>query len=299
MEFQQINENCYYFQGAVNIGYIHDGKTGLLIDAGLEKHAMKKVLKKLESEGLPITHLFITHAHADHYGGAAYLQSTKKILTFAPKIEEAILENPLFEPLYLFQGNEPITELRNKFLEGTRVKVDQVVEEGDLLLGNLKINIYSLPGHSINQLGLIGYNIFYCADAYFGPEQLIKHKIPFIIDGEKTLQTLHKIKSIPCDGAVPGHGRFEEAYAKTVDENIRCHEEILEDVYHTIAYTAGGIPQEELVRRMCQKYHVELKNLSSWLLYRTAVMAYVTKLFKDEKIEWSFENSIFKIKLVS
>jgi len=45
---------------------------------------------------LPITHLFVTHAHADHYGGAEYLQSVEKIYTYAPQLETAILQNPIF-----------------------------------------------------------------------------------------------------------------------------------------------------------------------------------------------------------
>ncbi|KHE72060.1 MBL fold metallo-hydrolase, partial [Halobacillus sp. BBL2006] len=69
MSFQQLNASCYYYQSSVNIGYVHSGDTGLLIDAGIDKSSIKKVLKELNKKELPLTHLFITHAHSDHYGG--------------------------------------------------------------------------------------------------------------------------------------------------------------------------------------------------------------------------------------
>lgn len=44
MEFKEIAAGCYYFNSAVNIGYIvnEDESKGMLIDAGLESSAAKK-----------------------------------------------------------------------------------------------------------------------------------------------------------------------------------------------------------------------------------------------------------------
>ncbi|TXC90708.1 MBL fold metallo-hydrolase [Metabacillus litoralis] len=297
MILNSINDCCYYFQGAVNIGYVRSGENGLLIDAGIDKATIKKVLKLLKENELPVTHLFITHAHADHYGGAAYLQKTENIYTFAPAIESAILRNPILEPLYLFQGNMPLPEMRNKFLEGEPIDVDEEVAEGYLMFGEKEIKCIALPGHSINQFGLIIDEVLYAADAYFSEEQLHKHKIPFIIDAKSTLKTLKLIKRMNCVGALPGHGQYETSFQETVEANITYHLEILDSIQSMIdERKEEGISHENLVSLVCEKWSVELKNISMWMLFRTAITSYATYLVAEGKIELFLSDNKLRIK---
>lgn len=284
MELVQINENQYYFQGAVNIGYAQNENLGVLIDAGLDAQTMKKVLKILDQQGMPLTHLFITHAHTDHYGGAAYIQRIKKVHTIAPFLEEAILRYPILEPMYLLQGNKPIDELRNKFLEGEAASVDEIVTEGLYEIKGFKMEFIALPGHSINQLGVKIGDTLFAADSYFGMTALKKHKIPFIVDLEDTLHSLEKLKTTSVMGAVPGHGKYEVNFQQTVQENIDHHLAILHSMREVINQYKDGLSQEEIVRQMCLHWNVKLEHISAWALHRTAITAYVTKLHKDEEI---------------
>lgn len=230
MDLLKISDHCYYFHSAVNIGYVHSSDQGLLIDAGIDKSTANKVIRTLKERSLPITHLFLTHAHADHFGGAAQLQKKCSVSTLAPVFEEAIMRCPKLEPMYLFQGNNPPKEMRNKFLEGDPVRVDRVCEEGDLDLGGIRLELIYLPGHSGYQLAVKVDNILYAADSYFSEGQLAKHKIPFMIDVGEGLDSLEKVKSIQCRGAVPGHGVFEEDFQQTVQANIDFHHEILDEI---------------------------------------------------------------------
>jgi len=280
MEFIQITDMCYYFRGSVNIGYVHSGGKGILIDAGIDRGTMKKVLKKLDELGLPITHLLITHSHADHFGGAFYLQNQRQVYTIAPMLEEAILRNPVLEPIYLFQGNWPLQELRNKFLEGEAIRVDEIAEEGDIQLDELAIKSIALPGHSYYQLGYIIDGVMYCGDAVFGLEALEKHKIPYIVDAEQTLHSLNRLLSLPVKRLVVGHGNYEEDCTALIEENIRWHKQIIEKMKHIIGNCAG-LSHEQLVRDMCNASEVELKTISSWLLYRTAITGYLLSLVKE------------------
>ncbi|WP_226670715.1 MBL fold metallo-hydrolase [Metabacillus litoralis] len=286
MNFIQITDCCYYFHGAVNIGYIKSGQKGMLIDAGIDKGTMKKIVKILKEHEMFVTHLFVTHAHADHYGGAAYLQETENIYTYAPYLESAILRNPILEPLYLFQGNSPLPEMRNKFLEGKPIVVDEEVKEGTYHFGETQFECIALPGHSMNQLGLLINGVLYAADSYFSEEQLHKHKIPFIIDAKDTLNSLNGLKNIDCIGAVPGHGIYETAFQKTVDTNIMYHNTILESILNLINnQNETGITHEDLVSQVCKTWAVNLNNVSMWMLFRTAITAYVTFLVKEEKVK--------------
>ncbi|WP_173916922.1 MBL fold metallo-hydrolase [Halobacillus sp. Marseille-Q1614] len=295
MTFKNINQHCYIYESAVNVGYVTDGKTGLLIDTGIDKSSVKKVVKELEQHKLPLTHLFITHAHADHYGGAAYLQSHYDIHTLAPHLEEAILRNPSLEPLYLFGGNDPLPELHNKFLQGPEMQVDETAEAGEQLIGTMQVEAIRTPGHSYNQLSLLAYDTLYAADAYFGKDQLDKHRIPYITDVEKTLQSLEKLKGLDAKGAVPGHGRYETDFKDTLQANIDYHMSILHSLEVLIYKHPGGITHEEAVSRMCAKYKVKASKLPQWLLFKTAVTAYLTGLIHTEKIthavsdfKWTF-----------
>ncbi|WP_163529853.1 MBL fold metallo-hydrolase [Halobacillus ihumii] len=290
MSFKQINEHCYYYHGAVNIGYVHEGATGLLIDTGIDRSSVKKVLKELKARELPLTHLFITHAHADHYGGAAYVQEHYHVHTIAPVLEEAILRNPQLEPLYLFGGNDPLEELHNKFLQGPEMHVDQIVTEGSLPLGSLQGEMYLLPGHSYHQLALHIKGVLYAADTYFSEDQLHKHKIPYVTDVDLTLKSLHKLLEFSCEGALPGHGDYEEKYKETVQANITYHERLLHWLETYLQSHPEGTTHEQVISAMCQNYEVNAPQFSQWLLFRTAVTAYLVALKKQERVQDRVEN---------
>ncbi|WP_235988800.1 MBL fold metallo-hydrolase [Aquibacillus kalidii] len=285
LDFIELNTTCFYFKGAVNIGYIHHERQGMLIDAGIDKSTMKKVIKRLKQQALPITHLFITHAHSDHFGGAHYLQEQYDIHTIAPELEEAIMRYPQLEPLYLFGGNVPLPSLHNKFLEGNPIKIDQVISEGVYEIGSFGMETYYLPGHSYHQLAIKVDGILYAADVYFGLEQLAKHKIPFLTDAQLTLESLESIKLIKCDGAVPGHGEFEENFWKTVDGNIAYHHQLLTWVKKYMDSHHGGVTHEMIVADMCSAYEVNTSKLSQWLLFRTTVTGYLLALVKQNVLD--------------
>jgi len=301
VDFQWITGSVGYFQGAVNIGYIKvSSQEGLLVDAGLDEQSMKKVYRYLGEQELPLTHLFITHAHADHYGGAAYLQKKQVIHTYAPNLESAILENPILEPLYLFHGVYPLPHWRNKFLEGKPVRVDTILmEEENLKVGEGSFQTIALPGHSYNQFGIIAEDILFAADGYFGKESLDKHGIPYIVDASRTLESLEKIKSLPCKGAIPGHGSFEKDYVKTIEENISVHKEIELLIEETVRASKSGITLENLVTACCSKKAVVIKNAPSYMLFRTAVSAYLTKLISEQKVDLTVKNNQLVVELLS
>ncbi|MBM7571558.1 MBL fold metallo-hydrolase [Aquibacillus albus] len=298
MDFQTFNTTCYAFHGPVNIGYVQREDKGMLIDAGIDRGTMKKVMKQLSQKDLPITHLFITHAHTDHFGGAHYLQEQQEVHTMAPKFEEAIMRNPMLEPIYLFGGNDPLPELRNKFLEANPIRIDQVMEEGGYTVDVFEFDTFLLPGHSYYQLAVRIDGILYAGDAYFGTKQLHKHKIPYLSDAQQTLESLEKVKEIPCEGAIPGHGVFESTFQDTVEENIAYHWKLLNWLEAAIVEKTEAVSHENIVADMCQHFDVNAPQLSQWLLYRTAITGYLLALLKQEKItsaiqqgRWAFQKA--------
>ncbi|GAA0455204.1 MBL fold metallo-hydrolase [Alkalibacillus silvisoli] len=290
MKMNQLNQNCYYFSSSVNVGYVHEGNQGLLIDAGIDESAIRKVVRQLDEQKLPITHLLITHAHADHYGGAAYLKKKYNIKVMAPILEAAIVENPIIEPIYMFQGNTPLKELRNKFLEGPPVEVDEVVSEGDYQIDGFDLQLIATPGHSYHQLAVATYGILFAADSYFGKKELNKHKIPYITCANDTITSLEKLYQTDFDGALPGHGPFERNYHETVKANIDYHRELLTVLKEMVDLATHGISHEDVVSSMCARFDVKADQLSMFLMFRTAVTAYIKALIENNEIKCEVEN---------
>ncbi|MFS0644584.1 MBL fold metallo-hydrolase [Siminovitchia sp. 179-K 8D1 HS] len=283
MEFISVSEHCHYFKSAVNIGYVFKDGKGMLIDAGLEKSTAKKVLKHLIKKELPIHYLILTHAHADHYGGAAYIKKEARAEVFAPPLEAAIMENPLLEPIYLWNGAYPIKTLRNKFLEGEPVQVDGLLDFGEQSIGPFQIKAIHLPGHSYGQCGVLIEDIFYAADSYFGVEVLRKHKVPFIVDANAAIASLEKVLRLSCSGFVPGHGEFEKDPAHTIRANMECHYNVKEFIFDQINHVPSGVSLDTLQQEMFGHFGLAAGEPGQWLLYRTSFTAYISSLIEDGK----------------
>ncbi|WP_282138100.1 MBL fold metallo-hydrolase [Rossellomorea aquimaris] len=296
MKLQNLSEHCYAFTGSVTIGYcIKEGK-GLLIDSGLDDSSMKKVIKILSNEGLPLDFCVITHAHADHFGGAHFLKKKQGTSLFAPKLEKAIIENSILEPIYLFNGANPINDLRNKFLEGQSVAIDDVLKIGENSIGPFTFEVIDLPGHSYGQVGLLVDDVLYAADSYFGRDTLEKHVIPFIIDADQTLDSLEKLLHIPCKGAIPGHGDYEENFVKTVQENIDLHEERMNTLLTLVNGSKEGFAFEKIMKEYLNLHKITVSNVGQWLLFRTSVTAYLTSLERKKLLLFTISNNELVIK---
>ncbi|WP_026674585.1 MBL fold metallo-hydrolase [Alkalihalobacterium bogoriense] len=295
MKCNQLSDSCFYFQGSVNIGYVKNETGGLLIDSGLDDAAAKKVMKVIKENEWPLTDLFITHAHADHYGGAHFLQKHYEIHTYAPHFEEAIMTYPKLEPLYLFQGNEPPQEMRNKFLEGKPIQIDTKVKPGKQKLGAFHVELHSVPGHSYNMMALEIDSILYATDAYFDEASLQKHNIPFIVQYEETVRSLRYLLTLKVKGAVPGHGIYEPTFTETVKNNIEYHQNVKEDLFQWIIKQKEPIPFETLISSFCSKRDINIQNFTSWALFRTGVTAYVQALVSEQKVEYVFQNNTLKV----
>jgi glyoxylase-like metal-dependent hydrolase (beta-lactamase superfamily II) len=283
---KQIADGIFHFPGAVNIVYVRKEDTGIIIDGGLEEARMKKVVKEIEGSNSPVTHIILTHAHADHFGGIAWLQKKYNIRTYAPIIEASIMESPILEPIYLFGGTYPLDELRNKFLEAPPIQVDERIDEGSFEIEGISLFFHLLPGHSYHQLGVgIEGTFLYAADSYFSEQVIEKHGVPYIVDAKATLLSIDKLRSLSYDFYLPGHGEVEENIKYTLDVNQGRHEEIL-TIIDTFVHDEEQVTLEEIMVHVLQQYGLEAKYLAAWLLYRTAILGYIRCLLDDQILKY-------------
>ncbi|UFJ43211.1 MBL fold metallo-hydrolase [Brevibacillus humidisoli] len=281
-----INERVGYFPGSVNIGFVETESGAVLIDSGLDSQTAKKVKKGLTERGQSLTAIVQTHAHADHYGGNAYLLGAYPEATvFAPPLEEAVMRYPLLEPIYLNMGASPPGELHNKFLLAAASRVDQVLpDDGVCTIAGVSFTILPLPGHSWQQIGLVVDDICFAADSYFGSDVLDKHKLPFLVDAYDTINSLRRLLETDFTGYLPGHGPYERRAHQTMQYNLDYHLRMYERLEELLA--ADGTTTEDLLTMLCERLKIDITSLSSYVLYRTALMGYLSGMLREERVTY-------------
>lgn len=125
----RMSENTYLI-------YDPKEKRGALIDPGDRLPEMESFIEK---EGLEITHIYLTHGHADHMGGVPYYKEKYGATVVAAKKEKELLQSPLKNLSTLILDYDLTLE------------ADQYVEDGDLL-EPYGIEVIETPGHTVGSV---------------------------------------------------------------------------------------------------------------------------------------------------
>lgn len=278
MNAVELAQGVFHLQAGSNMGLVVREGRGLLIDAGLDEDAARRALRFAEGAGVQLEAVFLTHAHADHHGGAHFLQRRLGVPLYAPALEAAMMENPVMEPLFLFGGATPVRELRQKFTMAPPCQVARVVDAGPLEVGPFRVEVVPLPGHALNQMGVAVDDVLFCADAVFPKETLEKHKIIFCADMDAALETLARLPEMPYARFAPGHG---PAYAAGEEIREICAanrarlEEIRARVREALTEPVGT---DALVARVADSYGLRLTAATAFFLARATVLAALSSL---------------------
>ncbi len=273
MKLHLIRPNAYHLRGGSNAGLLVHGKEALVIDAGLDDDAGRRILRLAEGLGVSITAILITHAHADHFGGGAFLRRRTGAPVYAPAVEAGIVAHPLLEPLFLFGGAMPIAELRGRFTLARRAcPVDHPLEPGTLSIGPFTVEVVPLPGHAPNQVGIAWEDVLFCADAFFPTEVLQKHPIPFCADVGPALETLARLPAMPYAFFAPGHG--DVLTPETLPAVIEANRQRLQAILRVVQETLDE-PRETAVLLKAVADHLGAEHRAPWQHYlaQTTVLA--------------------------
>src|SRR5437588_1371229 len=244
MQLTQLHEQTWVIQGGANIGVIAQEGRCLIIDSGMDKDAGRDILNQVKKLGLTPSALLVTHAHADHFGGAHYLVNQTGLKVYATRVEASVMAGPILEPLYLFSGAQPPRELQHKFLLAKPCPADVILAGNERMVDDIPAQVISLPGHSTEQVGVAFGETLFVGDAFLTPEILDKHRIPFYTDIQAGLTTLSALKTqiTPFKHIIAGHGEFYtsmEQANRVIDYAIERLESILEQVRTCLANREG------------------------------------------------------------
>lgn len=147
-----------FISGFMNLYLIHTPDGLILVDTGTGAGMMRRALDQMQAAGhapAGITRIIITHAHYDHCGGLAFLQTQINAQTCAHPRETAIIRGEL-PPI--FADPRTLSPLWRAMLPNMKssktapARVDVELREGDTLPGGWQV--IELPGHAYGQIGL-------------------------------------------------------------------------------------------------------------------------------------------------
>lgn len=191
--------------------YLIDGGTeAALVDAG-SGFGIDQILANCEAAGVPLDRircLLLTHAHADHAGGAAYLKER------LPHLQ--VIASPLAAQ-WLRSGDEQAISLDMGKKAGFYPQeyvfqpcpVAREATEGDLFaVGNISLRAVETPGHCDGHLSFIGEmdgrTVLFAGDQVFFHGQISLQNI-WDCRIPEYANSMKKFKDANIDAMLPGH----------------------------------------------------------------------------------------------
>lgn len=148
LEPMQVMDELYFLGNYWTSAWAVKTSKGLVIIDALDnadeaKTYIEDGLKKLKLDPSDIKYVIVSHAHGDHYGGAAYLKKKYNPKIVMSEIDWAVFDDPKFDPKRIALFDEP-------------PKRDMAVKDGDTIkLGNTEFKLYVIPGHTLGTLATV------------------------------------------------------------------------------------------------------------------------------------------------
>ncbi len=286
---EELSSRVAVVPGGVNVGILRgEGGTCVLVDTGLNDTSARKVLRAVRDElGSDVAAILTTHAHADHFGGNAWIVKRTGARVYAPALDEAWLRYPLLQPICLFAGADPPESLRGGFLLAEPSPVDVIVSAGSLTVEGIQIEVISLAGHSPNQVGYLVDGVFFCADVVLPETVLEKYRIPYLFSVTAHLASLDRAASVSCTVAVPGHG----PRVASLEGLIARNRERIADVTRAILEYCADRPHtaESILSHLLRLYGAHANDAQSFYLLHPTVFAFLAHLERTGSMRHTIE----------
>ena len=288
MDLTQLTANTYHLRAGSNAGLLLDGARALLVDTGLDRDAARRILKQLTALHVQLAAIVVTHAHADHFGGAGELKRRTGAPVLAPAFEAAVIENPALEPVYLFAGAQPPAELEDKFILAQPCAVDSLLQPGRQELHGFAVEIIPAPGHAHNQVmvGAPQEGVCFAADAFFPPSVLDKYGVPFYVEIDQTLATLASLPALPYGLYAQGHG---DAYDRSGLEQVLDYNIARIGTIRELVHAALATPRDDsqVLQQVADGLGLHIQRPAIYYLTRTTIHACLNSLRRAGRAELS------------
>ncbi|MCD2347373.1 MBL fold metallo-hydrolase [Clostridium guangxiense] len=288
MELTKIKGNTYYINAPTNIGvYVFKNKNCLLIDTGKDNSDARKIDEVLAKNGLHPKYIINTHHHLDHCGGNAYFQNTYPgCIVYASEKEKISMENPYLYPYGLF-GASPVKDIHKS---NKPFMVDFIANEGENKIGDEKIEVISLKGHTIDLIGIITHEkVCFVGDGIFSVENIKKHSLPYLYDVNLEKETLNYLKDIDADYFVIGHSDkilTKEEFIPVIDKNLSNIDNYEKQVMELFDQP---LTKENLLENLAVLNELTM-DFNEYYINLASVAAFISYLYNKNLLEYSIED---------
>jgi len=283
-ELRQLGGGAHVLRGAVNSGLVETESGLLAVDTGLDRGAANRILRAAESLGRPIVAILNTHAHADHHGGNAQLVRKLGVPVYAPAVEEAVIREPRYEPVYLFGGAAPVSGLVNRFLQAEPSPVDHVIRAGETVtIDGRALDVVDLAGHSLAQVGVRTGDVLFAADGFFGREPLEKHGVPYLVDAWRWMETLRTLGGREAAWMVPGHGEPLDDPRETLALNLAVLERAASWLLERLAL--GPASTDDLLPAFASAMEMRIADPTSYVLNRATLLGFLSSFERAGRVK--------------
>ncbi len=197
---ERIADNVYSFQSdvyaQVTAGTVIGPNWAVLIDTLATPEEALAIRDFIEQElSVPVRYIINTHSHADHAWGNCFFPGS------------TIIAHTLCRELLDTKGRAGLEETRrsSQIYRNVKIVLPQITfDEGELNLrvGKKTLTIFPLPGHSMDNLGILVEEdrVLFAGDAAM--------PLPYIVDGdlEELTASLKRIGRMGLENIVQGHG---------------------------------------------------------------------------------------------
>lgn len=264
IEVRTLADNIYQASGIANTHLIVTPAGNVLFDSGLSLQAAQQLRLLKEKSAGPVTHIILSHSHADHIGGTRFWKEEgTEVVTHREFFEEQRYLTEL-QP-YLWSRNRtlfpwmPESPPENALLSYGGVEPTIMVDEKDYSFeqGGVRFEVLSTPGaegaDNIS-LWLPQQKILFSGD-FFGP---LFPQFPniFTMRGEKIrkpveyIHSINKLLALEPQMIVPSHHTRIEGKENIQAALIKMRDAVQYVHDQTIAGMNAGKTVDELMREI-------------------------------------------------
>ncbi|MFO0923107.1 MAG: MBL fold metallo-hydrolase [Pirellulales bacterium] len=200
-----------------NVYLVFDRDEWTLIDIGYQD-SVEEIVELVRQLDFPLSKcktLIATHADVDHGQGFALAKQTlKTTLTAHPKAAQLLKEGNRLQTFAEIQA-------QGISMEMPIVSTEHMVDDGDIIaIGDLKLEVWSTPGHADSQLAFRLGNLLFSGDNIYRDGCVGAIDAHHGSDIQAFIRSLERIRDSDIEWLLPSHGPWFRKDSAMIQKTI-------------------------------------------------------------------------------